>query len=607
MKPAEIKLLSEIEHVLQRPDMYVGSVLPVTAMRWVAEENKLVKKEITYIPAILKLFDEVISNSLDEGLKTGFKFSNKIMIYADKHEITISDNGRGLPTDFSENGNIRKATLAFTKLRAGSNFGNKGEISIGRFGVGVSLTNIFSLFFDVYTQNTDGGWLHLSCEDHNKRYEEKYKDKPGSPAGTKITYRLDFNYFNMKEYDDDHLGLLHKRIIDLAMIFPEVEFKWNGIKVRSSRFKDYCKMIDEDFVMFEDDNIKVAVFKSDDHDHISFVNGIETSRGGTHVEIVSNSISYKLREIINKKKKIDVKPSDIKNGLLFVISARNVSGIKFDSQTKERIINTIPELSPIFNNIPDEFIKVLFNNEEILKPIIDVYLIKEELKNRQEVKIKQKKILKKKIPKLLESISDERDKCSLFLAEGESAIGRFRQVRNIYYHAGLPLKGKVLNTIQATDKEVINNAELQDIMKAVGLDIHEKAEDIRYGQIIILTDADVDGNSISSLLLIFFHKYWPELFDRGVIRKYLSPIIIATKGKEVKRYYSLDAFREDRERIKDWNIKYYKGLGRLDESEYSKMINEPIQYVFTRNDATPESINIVFGSDANLRKEWLKL
>jgi len=610
MKPAEIKILDEINHALLRPEIWVGSTQSVTKSHWVVDQEKICKKEIEFVPAILKLIDEVLTNSIDEALKTNFKFSNKIMIDVDVDgTITIADNGRGLSIEWDEENKEYSAALAFLKLRAGSNFiDSENNVSIGRFGVGVSLTNIFSKYFEVKTTNTEGKSMHLICQNNSREYIAKVR-KVSGPSGTMIKWKIDFEYFKINGIDETMLGLLKKRIYDLAMIFPEIKFKFNGITIRTSLFKEYVKCFNKPYVIFESGDFKFAVMPSEEYSFLSFVNGVETFRGGTHIDGIVWALVKELQIKIQKKCKIkEVKPKDISDKLLFVVSARNVQNPKFDSQTKEKLINQWGEISKYFslNGSVTTIVDKIVSYPEILDPIVETYLLKQQKKDLEEVKQKNKNIhSRKKIAKLIDAQSNEKNKCVLFLTEGDSAGGTALEVRNKQYHAFLPLRGKVLNVLNCKDKEVLDNQEIQSIMGCIGLRLREKAIDLNYGKIVLLTDADPDGNCITALLINFFYKYWPELFEQKIICKYKSPIIIAEKKGDIRKYYTIEEFNQDQKNLKDYKISYNKGLGGLDKEEYRKMLNDPIIDTYCFDDKGKLSIETIFGYDSQLRKTWL--
>jgi len=606
MKPSDIKILDDKSHVLCRPEMYIGGVSKEKQKRWIIQNNEIIEKEIEIIPAIVKLFDEVISNSVDEAIKTNFEFANKIIVDVDEFGyIHVEDNGRGLTSEKDIDSGEYKAVLAFTRLRAGSNFGDKDEGTIGRFGVGVSLTNFLSKKFYVSSINTDKSSMSLDCKDNNNEYSVKFRKLHSSEChGTTVSYKLDFDYFHIDGYSLDIIGLIKKRVFDLSMIFPEIRFKFNKKRVTTSHFKDYVCMINKNDYVIHEDGYKLAVLPADDFSHISFINGIDTMRGGTHVDYISNLVVSELRTRIEKKYKISVKPSDIKSKLLIVVSIRGMSGAKYDSQTKERYLGSNSDVANVANNLQERFFSKLMSTEAIINPIVDTYLIKKQLQEQQHVDAASKQILKKKITKLIEANGRDREKCILFLTEGDSALGQLFTIRNAEIHAGLPLRGKVMNVTDVSEKDMLKNVEFQDIMNAIGLSVNKKVNSLRYGKIVLLQDADPDGHCITGLLLNFFYKYWPELFEMKMISKYLSPIVIATKGKEVKRFYNIADIDANLTK-KGYTMVYNKGLGSLSSGEYSYMINNPVEYVFNVDDFSKQMLDVVFGGDVSKRKEWL--
>lgn len=601
MKPATIKYIEdENKYVLMRPDIYVGNVYAETVQAYVLDEEAIILKEVTYIPALLKIFNEILSNSIDEAVKTKFKKANRIEISIDPESFTFSviDNGRGLPIEIDEQAQMYKPQLAFTKLRAGSNF--DGSESIGRFGVGAALTNIFSKQFHMETWN-NGQKFQLKCSNNNSCcFVSTSSGVTGS--GTSVTYIPDLQYFSdfKPEMLDDLLGLIQKMIYDAAMIFPAIHFYFNNTPIQTS-FEDYVKMYQhEGHTISEHGSIKLAVFSGEGFEPISFVNGIPTYRGGTHVDFVTTKIVESIRKHIEKTKKYKIKPMDIRNRLGIILSVLGMKDPKFDSQTKERLTSPISELAI---NVEERFLKKVCENSQIIDPIIESHEAKMKQKTDAEIRSKRKEISKKTVQKLIDSKERMRSKCTLFITEGDSATSTFILVRQSY-HAALPLRGKVLNVSGCSDKEVLENKELQNIMAAVGLKLHKPAENLRYGKIVILTDQDVDGHSITALLLNFFHRYWPELFKEKIVSKYISPIIIAKRGKEVQRFYRLSDYEKKKADLEGWNITYNKGLGGLDVSEYSRMINNPVEYVFDAANAS-DWLTMAFGEDAEKRKEWL--
>jgi DNA topoisomerase-2 len=604
MRKNDVKVLSEIEHVLHRPGMYVGDTTIGSHDKWVMKDGSIVKEKVKIVPAFLKLFDEIISNSIDEGFRTDFKFANEIKIYVeDNGKITINDNGRGIPVvDIPELGKTQ-AELAFTNLRAGANFEDDGYVSIGTHGLGSTLVNILSRKFIAHT---DDGVKHfrLQCG-HNLSEIDTEITKTKGIVGTNVSFFPDFKKLGMTGIDGDHKGLLEKRVYDLAVCFPKIRFKFNGRVVQASTFKQYLKKIGDHFEMLETDKFKVAVLPAETYEHISFINGIDTFGGGVHTDIVSGDISWTLKEAIKKKHRIAVRGSDIKNHLCFVTITNSVGDPKFDSQTKERLTNNANEIKPIFNGhlLDEKFINRILRNDEIIQPIIETLILKKQLAEARALKKANKGMKKKKIATHISASSKYVDDKILFITEGQSAISNLINVRDTECHGGFPLRGKVRNVRELKPTEIMKNKELSELMSIIGLELGEPAEDLNYGHIGILADADYDGFSIAALLVNFFSN-WKELFEDERILLIKSPIVIAKKGKEIKRFYDLEDFVE-KSLDSSWKIEYNKGLGSLSVDEYDLMINDPMTEVIEYDSGSNTSLETAFGKNSLPRKQWL--
>jgi DNA gyrase/topoisomerase IV subunit B len=596
MKTNKIIQLSEHDHVLTRSGMYVGSLLKEKHTRWVFAKDKISKEEIEIIPGFLKLFDEIISNSIDEYFRTDGKDANKIEVSIVDGEITVKDNGRGLPQEISDN-NKTMAEIAVTSLRAGTNF-EENSVSIGTNGLGASLVNLFSKSFKVTT--TDGK-NRLKLESSNNMNKTLVSiTKNSGKSGTSISYFPDYERFNMENLDEDHIEFIKKRLIDLAACFSSIKFSFNGEKITTSKFSNYCNMISHNNEIVESNNFKIGVISSETKDQISFVNGIETFRGGGHVEYVSTHISYEILEKLNKKHKLKLKISDIKNKLMFVVFLTGVNGLTFDSQTKERITNTSRFFQSYFdtkkmNKLVDDVIK----NDNIILPIIEAILLKRKLKEEAELRLKQKANRKKKIAKHIEAKGPNN---TCFILEGASAISNLIKVRDAKTQGGFPLKGKVMNTIGMSPNDIVRNEEISSLLTILGLEFGKEAKSLNYDYVGILTDADVDGSHIATLLIGLF-SHWPELFKNGKIKFYSAPLMIAKKGKQEKLLYSLDEIAN--ENLKGWKTSYLKGLGALNENIYEKVINQ-IPETIDWDENTENSIKIALDGDfIDERKTWL--
>ena len=604
MRKNDVKVLSEIEHVLHRPGMYVGDTTIGSHDKWVMRDGSIVKESVEIVPAFLKLFDEIVSNSIDEGFRTNFKFANEIKIYVeDNGKISITDNGRGIPIVDVPELNKTQAELAFTNLRAGANFEDDGHVSIGTHGLGSTLVNILSKKFIAHT---DDGKKHfrLECRRNLSEIETEITKTKGN-MGTYVSFFPDYDKLGMKQITEDHKNLIEKRVHDLAVCFPKIRFKYNGRVVQAGTFKQYLKKLGDDYEILETPKFKVAVLPSETYEHISFINGIDTFGGGTHCDIVSSDISNTLKEAIKKKHRLTVRPSDIKNHLTFVTITNSVGDPKFDSQTKERLTNNANEIRPIFNGslIDEKFIARILRNDEIIQPIIETLLLKKQLAEARALRKANKGMKKKKVATHISASSKNPDDKILFITEGQSAISNLINVRKTDIHGGFPLRGKVRNVRELKPTEVMKNKELSELMSIIGLELGEPAIDLNYGQIGILADADYDGFSIAALLVNFFSN-WKELFDEERVLLIKSPIVIAKKGKNVKRYYDLADFTNEKLDT-SWKIEYNKGLGSLSVEEYDLMINNPVTEVIEYDSGAGSSLETAFGKNSIPRKQWL--
>lgn len=602
MRKNSIEILSERDHVLKRSGVYLGDTTPGRHERWVLDNEKISKTTVEMVPGLIKLFDEIISNSIDEALRTNFKFANNINVDIKIHGgISVKDNGRGIPVIPSEGDSSKTdAEIAFTHMRAGSNFSEDDFVSIGTNGMGSTLVNIWSTEF---LADTDDGKKRMTLFSENNMDRTNVVVEKSKKQGTQVTFMPDYKRLGLDKLDDVHYNLIKKRVNDLAVCYPEIKFFFNGKLVRSKNFENYLNMINETHVLLETDKWKVAVMPSDKAEQISFVNGIDTFRGGTHVETARYTLVDALRTRINKIHKIDIKPAEINNHLLFVLIINSIKTPKFDSQTKERIATNAKEYGDMFKELEDpKFINKIAKCDDIVFPMIETIKLKQEVADRAALKKAKKSVSKIKVATHIPANETDRSKCILFLAEGDSALGHFTNTRDNDIHGGFPLRGKPKNISEMKPTEIIKNRELSNIMAILGLEIGVPAYDVTYGTVAIMADADVDGKSITGLLLNFF-ALWPELFDKGIIKILKSPIVIARKGKELKRFYSMKDY--DSTLYKDWKIQYNKGLGSLSEEEYEYMINKPIFDTVSFTKESTDALDMAYGNDSQKRKEWL--
>ncbi|QGT53776.1 DNA topoisomerase II large subunit [Acinetobacter phage vB_AbaM_Konradin] len=600
----EIKMLSDREHVLKRPGMYVGSTTSENHDRFLFGKFQTLK----YVPALVKIIDEIIDNSLDEAIRTDFAFANKIEVKISGNQITVKDNGRGIPQAMittPEGTQLPGAVACWTRTKAGGNFGDDAtRKTAGLNGVGSSLTNIFSKEF-IGTTCDGENTIVVKCSDNMSNID--WKTKAGGKQGTEVSFVPDFSLLDCDGIDSTIEQIVEDRLQILAVIYPDIQFKFNNVRVLGN-FKKYAKMYDEDAIIMETDNVQLAIGRSDDgFRHLSFVNAIHTKVGGSHIDYVIDELANELIPQIKRRHKVEVNKARIKECLTMLLFIKNMSNMRFDSQTKERLTSPWGEVKAHIDIDIKKLARMLIANESILMPIIEAVLAKLLAAEKAANTRAAKKAAKAKVAKHIKAnkYGDDTVETTLFLTEGDSAIGYLISTRDRELHGGYPLRGKVMNTWGMTPAEMLKNKEIFDICAITGLTIGEPAENLNYRNIAIMTDADVDGTgSIYPSLLAFFSN-WPELFEQGRIKFVKTPVAICQKGKDQKWYYTIDEYETDKPNLKGYGFRYIKGLGSLEMEEYEKVIREPHFDVVKLPENWKAQFEMLFGNDAQLRKDWM--
>jgi len=595
------QLLDEIEHVLKRPGMYIGSTKPHTGLEWILKDGVYEKEELTYNPGFLKLFDEIISNSVDEHKRAGK--INQIKIYVKDNLISVWDNG-GIPVLQHPEHKMWIPELIFSNLRAGSNFNDEeGRTVAGTNGVGASLVNIFSTKFKIET--ADGKKRFVQTFTKNMSVRTTAKISSSGQGFTEISYEPDLSQFEMKELDEAHIKMMRKRVIDIAAANPGLKLEFNGEKFRFKNFKEYVELYVQAPIWERSEHWEFAVGHSKDgYQSISFVNSIETKDGGTHENYILNQVIEDLRGLIKKKHKVEVKPSEIKNHLFLFINC-TVINPAFSSQTKEKLI-TEPKEFGTTHTVSEKFAKAVFASE-VVESLLDWIQQKKQAEERADLRKLNKSLASTKVLKLIDAKGKDRNKCSLGIFEGMSALSAVRKFRDPQVFGAFPLKGKFLNVSEMKNSDVIKNDEVVQLMASLGIKLGEEPNDMRYNQILIYTDADPDGDSIAGLLINFFNKYWPELVSMGKIFKVMTPLVVAKKGKDILSFYTAEEYLnwEAKNKVSGWNIEYKKGLAALEDDEYREIIHNPKLVQLTNDKQSKQALEDWFGNDSAPRKEKL--
>lgn len=621
MTDQNIKILDDIEHILCRPAMYVGNIKPEIQEFWVVDEHdKLKKEKVEYIPALFKLFSEILDNAIDEHVRG---FGKRIDVVVDEKEgtYTIKDYARGIPLEKHKEAKIPTPQVVFTKLRAGSNFDDSidgGRQTIGMNGVGASLTTVFSEKLEIEVCRK-GRQYNQSFEKNmsviNKPIRKKLTKKE---TGTKVKFKPDRKLFSSLI----PIGLIKKRCLDIAVAFPNIEIHFsdtkNEIIYKVNTFEDFVKRFSTEYTIIEDKkiNLKLAICKnniSETFEHYSNINGSDTFRGGTHVDYFKELFVQNIRERIDKENKIETTYFDVSKNL-FLVVFQMWSNPQFDSQTKDKFVIDKKDLDKYYDKLftQKKLTHIINSLPNLKESIVNLVNLKNNKKEMAEIRKLNKKIGKKKIPKLIEASNRNRMKCTLYITEGDSAISNLATVRDSKFMAGLPLRGKVLNVNEMNPKKIIENKEIQSLINSIGLMMGEKAtsKNLNYGKIVIATDQDMDGYCIRCLLINFFYSFWPELFDQGRIFILETPLYeVIGKNKDIKYFYNKHEFENfmKGKKSSSYEISYFKGLGSCGKEAWNYMINEKPNLVRIENEKNAEEkLLLAFSGDSDERKEWLK-
>lgn len=583
MQENKIIQLSDREHVLLRPNMYIGSVQVIDSYGFLY--NSQIKKfefnSYKSIPGLLKIVNEILDNSIDEYIRTSGKYSTKIDINISDTLVKINDNGRGVPLSKVDNMNMSQLELAFTHAKSGSNFNDDGRETIGMNGVGSFCSVVFSKYFKAISQtSTHNGTL--ICENNLTNKSCEIVELKSNKTGTSVEFIPDFKRFGIEKFDELHKNLIYQRLIHLSVSHPGIQFRFNGQLLKFSNMESYFDSFADDYCWYEDESGKYAIAvmpnTSDDFRFSSYINGLNISGGGNHIDIINNEIISRLREHkIFKKYKIT--PGDIRNKIQLVIMMRNFPKMEFDSQSKEKLTNAPNIIRNYFQNVDwDDFVKEIAKKECITDPILINYKLKEELKNRLALKNMEKTDNKEiRCEKYFPSTGEKK---YLAICEGDSAFGSLsaalgRDKIGYFAARGVPLNAYVANVSKFTA-----NKELSNIIKILGISLKKDAiQNITYENILISTDADLDGNRITALFIGFFQRYCPSLLAEKKIKKLKTPIITINNNKNeiVQMFFKLSEYYEyekNNEVPKGCSIRYYKGLGTWRKELLQKLIKK---------------------------------
>ena len=620
------KKFTQIEHVLARPGMYVGDIATVTSEQWIIEHksNKIINKFVKWNPGIYKIFDEIITNASDECQRN--KLVKNIKVNINNDTISVSNDGSGIPIQIHKEHDIYVPELIFGNLLSSSNYDDSKKRTTGGLnGLGAKLTNIYSKEFIIETVCNKQKYCQVFKNNMSEIGKPEIK-KTNEKDYTKITFIPDFSKFKLTDLDPekhDTVDVLKKRVFDISAITPKtVSVFLNDEKINCKDFSEYVSYYigsksEAPRVYYEEPSgrwqICVALSKKDSFQHVSFVNGISTIDGGSHVDHIILPIIKKCTEEIQAKhKNITVKQQYVKDSLFIFINCI-IENPTFSSQTKDKHTTRVSEFGSKFT-LTEDFTK------KILKlGFVDSLLAIAEAKDKKTLsKTDGKKVVRLSIPKLDDANkagTGESLKCTLILTEGDSAkttaVSGLSVVGRDYYGV-FPLRGKLLNTREASFSQISKNEEILNIKKILGLQIDTKStKNLRYGKILVMTDADYDGFHIKALLINFIDASWPDLLKNIFIGSIITPIVKVSKGSERLSFYTHKEYinwKETENAKGNWQIKYYKGLGTstaLEAREYFKNL-KVLNYI---NKTIEDSNALVLAfkkTEADERKKWIQ-
>ena len=619
-----VQKLTHVEHVLKRPDSYVGPVDKTHESYWLLNNtnNNFQKKNISYSPALLKIFDEILVNAIDRN-SLHPKNVTQIAVSVDKENgaVTIENNGPlgGISVRMHEKEGIWNPELVFGHLLTSTNYDdNQKRIVGGRNGYGAKLTNIYSSEFSVIIKDGEEKKTYTQKWSNNMTmcHPPKITKHSAATSSVSITFTPDWKRFGMKDMDINIYKIFEKRVWDANICTTSnCKVKFQGEALSKITFEAYAKMHEgvTDLCSVTTDRWSVCVGPSENGlEQVSFVNGICTNKGGTHVDHVASHLASGI--IDEMAKKIKLKPQQVKNTFNIFVRA-TLENPTFSSQVKSECTSKVQDFGSKF--APNK----TFVKNALKTGIQDELLALSKFKEMKELSKTDGGARKSKItgiPKLDDANkagTNQSKKCTLIITEGDSAktlaVAGLSVVGRDHYGV-FPLRGKWKNVRHASVAQLTGNQEFNDLKKILGLQQgrdYKDVSELRYGRLMIMTDADNDGSHIKGLILNQLHYFWPSLLKLGFVVSMVTPIIKATKASQTKSFYTDSAFRNwYGNGQQGWRIKYYKGLGTStskEAREYFKQI-ENLTVKFEHDIMTDKSIVLAFDKKkADDRKMWL--
>ena len=619
----QIQILEGLEAVRKRPGMYIGS----TSSR-----------------GLHHLVYEIVDNAVDEAL-AGFCTEIQVIINQD-NSITVIDNGRGIPVGINHKAGIPAVEVVFTILHAGGKFGGGGyKVSGGLHGVGASVVNALST------------WLEVTICREGKVYQQRYeRGKTMYPlkmvgecdpeqTGTKVVFLPDSEVFEETVYDYD---ILKQRLREMAFLTKglkiilkdsregmerEKTFHYEGgIQEFVSYLNRSKEALYPEIIYCEGQqngvSVEVAMQHNDSYTEncYGFVNNINTPEGGTHIVGFRNALTKTFNDYARKNKLLkesepNLSGDDIREGLTAIVSVK-IEEPQFEGQTKQKLGNS--EARGAVDNVVSKQLEIfLEENPSVAKVIVEKSVLaqraREAARKARDLTRRKSALDNMSLPGKLADCSDKNpENCEIYIVEGDSAGGSAKTARNRVTQAILPLRGKILNVEKARLDKIYSNAEIKAMITAFGTGIHEDFDitKLRYHKIIIMTDADVDGAHIATLLLTFLYRFMPELIKQGYVYLAQPPLYKVEKNKKVWYAYDdneLNGILTEIGRDGNNKIQRYKGLGEMDAEQLWETTMDPEKRILLRvtmDEAATSEIDLTFttlmGDKVEPRREFIE-
>jgi len=619
----QIQILEGLEAVRKRPGMYIGS---------------------TSSKGLHHLVYEIVDNAVDEAL-AGYCTEIFVQINED-NSITVIDNGRGIPVGINSKSGLTGVEVVFTILHAGGKFGGGGyKVSGGLHGVGASVVNALS------------EWLEVKVFQDGKVYEQRYErgkvmfplkvvdECPADKTGTQVTFLPDKEIFEETVYD---YNILKQRLREMAFLTKNIKITLKDVRDDNHKekvfhyeggIKEYVKYLNKGNDALYDNIIYCEGTKDDVYVEVAFqhnngysdnvygfVNNITTPEGGTHVTGFRNAVTktfndYARTNKILKEKDQNLSGEDIREGLTAIISIK-IQDPQFEGQTKQKLGNTEAR-GAVESVVTEQLTYFLEQNPSVAKVICEKSILaqraREAARHARDLTRRKTALDGFKLPGKLADCSDkDPSHCEIFIVEGDSAGGSAKSARKRETQAILPLRGKILNVEKARLDRILGNAEIRAMITAFGTGIHEDFDisKLRYDKIIIMTDADVDGAHISTLLLTFFYRFMPDLIKDGHVYIAQPPLFKLEKNKKVWYAYSDEELADILKEVgRDQNnkIQRYKGLGEMDASQLWETTMDPEKRILKKviyDDEFASEIDVTFstlmGDKVEPRREFIE-